>query len=123
MANILLIEDMEGVRKAVSVALRRAGHAVTEATDGGSGIEELRQRSFDLVVTDILMPETDGNEVLMFLDGLPKRPPVVALSGGGSRMTSDTALLLAKRKADALLHKPFDYGELVDLVGRLLPRA
>jgi CheY-like chemotaxis protein len=123
MANILLIEDMEGVRKAVSVALRRAGHAVTEATDGARGIEALRQRSFDVVVTDILMPETDGNEVLMFLDGLPKRPPVVALSGGGSRMTSDTALLLAKQKADALLHKPFSYGELVDVVGRLAARA
>jgi CheY-like chemotaxis protein len=123
MANILLIEDMEGVRKAVSVALRRAGHVVTEATDGARGIEALRQRSFDVVVTDILMPETDGNEVLMFLDGLPKRPPVVALSGGGSRMTSDTALLLAKQKADALLHKPFSYGELVDVVGRLAARA
>ena len=123
MANILLIDDMEGVRKAVSVALRRAGHAVTEAADGARGIEALRQRSFDVVVTDILMPETDGNEVLMFLDALPKRPPVVALSGGGSRMTSDTALLLARQKADALLHKPFDYGELVDLVGRLAARA
>jgi len=123
MAEILLIDDMEGVRKAVATALKRAGHAVTEADDGGGGIAALRQRRFDLVVTDILMPETDGNEVLMFLDAMPKRPPVVALSGGGSRTSSETALLLARTKADALLHKPFDYADLVATIGRLLPRA
>jgi DNA-binding response OmpR family regulator len=123
MAEILLIEDMEGVRRAVSVALKRAGHAVTEAVDGAHGIETLQKRPFDLVVTDILMPGKDGNEVLMYMDTMPKRPPVIALSGGGSRMSSDTALLLARAKADALLHKPFDYADLIATVERLLPRA
>jgi DNA-binding response OmpR family regulator len=74
-------------------------------------------------VTDILMPDTDGNEVLMFVDTMAKRPPVIALSGGGARMSSDTALLLAQTKADALLHKPFDYSVLLATVERLLPRA
>lgn len=123
MAKILLIDDMKGVRRTVSAVLNRAGHTVTEADDGGAGLELLRSERFDLVITDMLMPKVDGMEVLLFLEQQPDRPRVLAISGGGSQVSADEAFMLARSKADATLAKPFDNSELVAAVDKLLKVA
>jgi CheY-like chemotaxis protein len=120
MAKILLIDDMKGVRRAVSAVLKRAGHTVSEADDGGAGLQMLQSQRFDLVITDMLMPKHDGMEVLLFLEQLPDRPKVLAISGGGSQVSTDDAFMLARSKADATLAKPFDNSELVQAIDRLL---
>jgi CheY-like chemotaxis protein len=121
MAAILLIDDMKGVRHAVGALLKRSGHTVTEADDGGAGIELLRSGArFDLVITDMLMPKQDGMEVLLFLERQSNRPKVLAISGGGSQVSADEAFLLARSKADAVLTKPFDNVDLVAAVDQLL---
>jgi CheY-like chemotaxis protein len=119
-ADILLIDDMNLVRGAIKTILSRAGHTVTEAPTGKAGLELLKSQRFDLVVTDILMPGTDGNEVVMFLDGMRDRPPVLSISGGGTGMPPDEALLLSKQKADAVMTKPFVNGELLATVDGLV---
>jgi two-component system chemotaxis response regulator CheY len=121
MAAILLIDDMKGVRRTVSALLTRAGHTVTEADDGGAGLELLRGgRHFDLVITDMLMPKHDGMEVLLFLEQQPNSPKVLAISGGGSQVSADEAFLLARSNADAILAKPFDNADLLAEVDKLL---
>jgi two-component system response regulator HydG len=123
MSDILLIDDMKGVRRAVTSVLRSRGHTVTEAEDGRQGIEMLQGgKKFDLVITDVLMPECDGTEVILFLEQLPNRPRVLAISGGGSQVTSDTALLFARMKADAVLAKPFDNAALLATVDQLVQK-
>lgn len=124
MAAILLIDDMKGVRRTVCAVLKRAGHQVTEADDGGAGMELLRSgKHFDLVITDMLMPKHDGMEVLLFLQQQPSRPKVLAISGGGSQVTADEAFMLARSKADATLAKPFDNADLLAAVDQLLKVA
>jgi len=120
MANILLIDDMKGVRRAVSAVLKRAGHTITEADDGGAGLELLKSQRFDLVITDMLMPQHDGMEVLLFLEQQPNRPKVLAISGGGSQVSADEAFMLARSKADTTLAKPFDNADLLAMVDKLL---
>ena len=120
MANILLIDDMAGVRRTVSAVLKRAGHKVTEADDGGAGLQLLKSDRFDLVITDMLMPKHDGVEVLLFLEQQPNPPKVLAISGGGSQVSADEAFMLARSKADATLAKPFDNAELLAVVDKLL---
>jgi two-component system chemotaxis response regulator CheY len=120
MAQILLIDDMKGVRRAVSAVLKRAGHTIVEADDGGAGLELLKSQRFDLVITDMLMPQHDGMEVLLFLEQQPNRPKVLAISGGGSQVSADEAFLLARSKADATLAKPFDNADLLAAVDKLL---
>jgi DNA-binding NtrC family response regulator len=121
--EILLIDDMAGVRRAVVAMLTRAGHSVTAAENGSLGIELLKTRRFDLVITDMLMPGADGAEVLSQVGGMAHRPRSIAISGGGAGLSADTALRLAKIKADAFLEKPFDRQDLLAAVDRLLARA
>ena len=120
MARILLIDDMAGVRRTVSAVLKRAGHKVSEANDGGAGLELLKCDRFDLVITDMLMPDHDGMEVILFLEQQRNPPKVLAISGGGSQVSSDEAFMLARSKADATLAKPFDNSELLAAVDKLL---
>jgi CheY-like chemotaxis protein len=121
MAAVLLIDDMKGVRHTVSALLKRAGHVVTEADDGGAGLQLLQSgQRYDLVITDMLMPKHDGMEVLLFLEQQPNRPRVLAISGGGSQVSADEAFLLARSKADATLAKPFDNADLLAAIDKLL---
>ena len=121
MANILVIDDMIGVRRAVSSMLKRAGHQVTEADNGRSGLEMLGKQKFDLVVADILMPELDGTEVMFHLAAQSSRPKVIAMSGGGAGVSAEAALRTARLKADAFLEKPFEKADLLGAIERLLP--
>jgi DNA-binding NtrC family response regulator len=121
--DILLIDDMAGVRRAVVSMLTRAGHHVTAAESGSQGIDLLRSRHFDLVITDMLMPGMDGADVLSEVGSLPARPKVIAISGGGAGVSADSALRLARLKADAFLEKPFDSDALLAAVNKLLVKS
>ena len=60
LANLLLVDDDAHIREVMRFALEKAGHQVTEAADGAAAFALVQQRSFDLVVLDIVMPELDG---------------------------------------------------------------
>ena len=63
MAKILLAEDDEDMRRFLVRALEKAGHNVMSFGEGASAFEEVKQSSFDLLLTDIVMPEMDGIEL------------------------------------------------------------
>ncbi len=119
MADILLIEDMAGVRHAISAMLKRAGHKVTLAESGKEGLDQVRGRRFDLIVTDLMMPGCDGSEVIQQLKEMPDHPPVIAISGGGASQAAETALKAARDAADAFFAKPFEKQEFLSAVDQL----
>jgi len=80
----------------------------------------LAKDSFDLLVTDILMPEVDGIELLTAVRKMHERLPVVAISGGGTMPASLALSLSTSLGADAVLFKPFFTDELLDAVERAL---
>jgi CheY-like chemotaxis protein len=122
MAEVLLIDDMAGVRRAIDAMLKRLGHSVTSATNGAEGLELLKQRRYDLVICDILMPQIDGSEVILQLNAMPNRPPVIAISGGGAGISATDALHNARFQADAFLEKPFDKDQFTGAVEKLLAK-
>jgi len=119
--SILVVEDEEGVRLVVQVALERAGYRVTTAANGQEASRLLAAGEFALVLTDVLMPDKDGIEVINELRQQHPDLPIIAMSGGG-RLPRDGYLTVALRLgAHAILQKPFTIDELVAVVGRLLP--
>ncbi|MCG8544944.1 MAG: response regulator [Alphaproteobacteria bacterium] len=119
MARILIIEDMKGVRDALEIILSMAGHQVVSATNGSEGMEKIDGGTYDLVITDILMPEVDGTEVIMHAKEKSPSTPVVAISAGGNSVSVEQALMFANHKADAVMEKPFSKDELLAKVNEL----
>jgi DNA-binding response OmpR family regulator len=120
-ARILVVEDEEDIRGLYSRILKSAGHDVIEAPDGKVGIELYRANPTDLVITDIIMPEKEGIELITELRRDFPDAKIIAVSGGGQVMASATCLLLAKGLgAVRTLAKPFNQQELVDTVREVL---
>lgn len=112
--KILLIEDMKGVRESLEVILSIAGYSVEFATNGKEGLDKAKSSKHDLIITDILMPELDGTEVIMRLREAGNDTPVLAISAGGDGVSSAQALMIAREKANAVLEKPFSKEELLN---------
>ncbi|MTI42053.1 two-component system response regulator AtoC [Roseibium hamelinense] len=124
MACILVVDDIPGVRKSIAAGLKRLGHEVLEAGNGREALDLATGRATDLVITDMLMPEMDGVDLIDLLNEAPgKTPRILAMSGGGTFVTSQDALTVARQNADAVLEKPFDTVELCDAVQSLLEKG
>ena len=114
MAAILVIDDEEIIRVLLRSALEAAGYEVTEAANGREGLDLYRKRPTDLVITDILMPELNGLDMLMELTREFLDAKVIAISGaGGERNVLDVAKLLGARQT---FPKPFSIPDLLSVV-------
>ena len=123
MARILLIEDEEISRYAVCQILENAGHEVTEAENGNEGIALQKAQPFDLIVTDIIMPEKEGVETIIELKRDYPTLPIIAISGGGRTRNLDFLALAKQYGADDVLAKPFSEEELVQCVDACLEKG
>lgn len=123
MATLLLIDDDEDLRTVLASTLNYYGHAVIEATDGTHGLKLARDPAIQGVITDIVMPEKNGIEVMMELKRLRPELKVIAISGGG-RIGAGDYLVMAKHLGAAkILPKPFTTEELIAAVLELWPEA
>jgi CheY-like chemotaxis protein len=119
--SILVVDDEPEMLDILKQVLAGAGHRVVTADTGREAISLLAREKFDLVLTDLLMPERDGTEVIGELRAKYRDVPVVAMSGGG-RMPRGEYLKIAKMfGAHAMLEKPFTNEQLLSTIELLLP--
>jgi YesN/AraC family two-component response regulator len=83
MARILLIDDDDSVRRVLRLMLGQFGHFVIEARNGTEGVELFMEANADLVITDIVMPEKEGLEVLKEIRKLSPAVKIIAIPGVG----------------------------------------
>ena len=120
MARILIIDDDKMVLNMLRQVLEGAQHTVVEASNGEVAMRLWREHPADLIITDILMPEKDGLEVIRELRRECPTVKVIALSGGSRKIHFD-ALDVAKRfGALSTLEKPFELKELLASVDTVL---
>lgn len=123
-ASILIVDDEPAIARAVQQMLQRLGHTATAATTGGAALEALRTGRFDVILTDMLMPDTDGTEIIAAARKLQPHARIVAASGGGTYVNSPDVLTLAmKLGAHAALLKPFTLAQLRSAVEGTPPGA
>src|SRR5215207_10353785 len=82
MARILVIDDSQHDRRLMTETLIAAGHEVREARDGAEGLAACRRSPPDLIITDIVMPEMEGIEMIRELSRTAPHVPVLAVSDG-----------------------------------------
>ena len=121
MADILLVEDSPEVSMTVREILVGAGHTVFSAGTGNEAMAQLKERSFDLIVSDIWMPEMDGIALLKEVRGGGNQVPVIVISGGAPNAPlTYTAPLAATFGANEVIYKPFEKDELLNAVTAVL---
>jgi len=115
MNNILVIDDEESILLMLTRALAKYGFNVEIATDGIEGIKKFDKGHFDLVITDILMPDLNGNDVVRHIRNSDKKyTPVIGISGTPWRINVDNF--------DVVLPKPSSIKTLIDTVKNLTAR-
>ncbi len=121
MARVLAIEGSDWVRRMMSLTLKRAGYEVLEASNGREALRLARDHNIDLVITDIIMPEMDGIEILQAFKKINPGFLVIAISGGG-QIAANVYLNLAKKMgAQRVLEKPILPKALLQAVAELCP--
>lgn len=120
LSRILVVDDDEQVRELVQSLLTECGYDITIATDGQAAIRQYREVPFDLVITDLVMPDMEGIELIRELRGLDPLVKIIAMSGG-LRGATETYLKTAKLMgAQHVLAKPFAVDDLFTIVSAAL---
>ncbi|WP_182561882.1 response regulator transcription factor [Microlunatus kandeliicorticis] len=119
MTRVLVVEDEESYREAVSYMLRKEGFEVAEAADGTQGLAEYDRSGADLVLLDLMMPGMPGTEVCRQLRARGN-VPVIMLTARDSEVDKVVGLELG---ADDYVTKPFSHRELVARIRAVLRRG
>ena len=114
--SILIVDDDPSTCEMIAKILRPAGYSVSCAGGAREALQSLGRQPFDLVLTDIIMPEGDGFELIAALRDNHHAARVIVMSGGG-RLDAETYLSMARGfQVDGLLRKPFTSEQLLDAI-------
>ena len=118
--NILIVDDSATVREALSAALNDAGYAVTEASNGAEALSKVPGKHFDLLMTDLNMPEMSGVSLISEFRKIPGQlfTPVVVLSEESKRKRYPECLAAG---ASGYLQKPFHKEQLLGILRMVIP--
>src|SRR6185503_5902873 len=119
MGRILLCDDEESLCRSLGRILRAAGHEVVTQS-GEAGLASLRQERFDLILTDIRMPDVSGFDILAAARLHAPATPVIAMSGSAEIPDAVRAMHAGARD---FLIKPFDVKALEEAVSAVLKPA
>lgn len=120
MAKILIIDDDPSILTMLQKMLEKAGYEVDIASNGSEGLKKIEFCPPDLLVTDIVMPEKEGLELIFYLRGKNPGLKIVAISGGG-RFNYEGYLNSAKLLgADLIFQKPLVHKEFVQAISDLI---
>jgi two-component system chemotaxis response regulator CheY len=119
MANVLTVDDSVSLRKLVASTVASAGHQVVEASNGAEGLEVLKTRTFNLIISDINMPVMDG---LTFIKNVRiiaayKYTPILVLT---TEMDANKKKIAKESGATGWLVKPFDPEQLLATIRKVL---
>ena len=121
MANVMVVDDEPAVRNLFKEILAESEHVVIEAQNGEEACEIIHETAIDLVVTDLVMPEKSGLELIMDLAENYPELPIIAVSGGGGITGRFDYLPIAKLiGAKKIVNKPFKVEEIRKLIYDIL---
>jgi CheY-like chemotaxis protein len=115
--RILVLDDDQEILGILRDMIRLKGHKVTATDDGKKALELIQEQDFDLVLTDLGMPEISGWEVAREVKSKNPQVPVILITGWGTQYEDED---LSDRGVDLVLSKPFSWERLLDAIGKML---
>jgi CheY-like chemotaxis protein len=120
MAHVLVVDDEDQMRKLIRLVLQQESHTVMEASNGKNAIKAFQGAGIDLVVSDVVMPDMDGLELIKAIRKNHPRVKILAISGAGKEGPGLYLNIAKQFGADAILMKPFTPAELIERVSALI---
>jgi DNA-binding NtrC family response regulator len=117
--NILVIDDDESSRVALTLLLRSAGYTVTSAATGTEALDFFSREQFQIVVTDLFLPDSNGLDILQRVRKVSTTIEVIVVTGHASAQTAVRAM---KEGAFDYITKPIDFDELMIVVAKALEK-
>ncbi|HEX3730713.1 MAG TPA: response regulator [Opitutaceae bacterium] len=121
--SILVADDEPDLRDLVQLTLEQEGHQVTVTPDGKKAAQALAKGKFDLLVTDVLMPDGDGIELISDVRTKYPAMKVVVMTSGGQISRREYLTMAKHLGADVGLEKPFNRNQLLAAVKTALATA
>ncbi len=118
--RILIVEDNADMRNGLEVALRSEGYSTDSSENGTEALKMINDKAFDMVITDLVMPDVDGMDVLREIKKLKLKCPVIMITAFA---TIDNVVEVMKQGASDYIDKPFDLGVFVIRVKKVLEKA
>ena len=118
--SLLVVDDDADIRQIIGLVLESAGYRVVSAVDGRDALRVFNSQPFELIITDMLMPGSDGLELLSAVKKSGTTTKVLMMSGGGMIGVNDYLKVAKKLGAHAVLEKPFTAETLLSAVAELL---
>jgi CheY-like chemotaxis protein len=118
--SILLVDDDDQFRTMLSEVLTDAGYQVQEASNGQQALKLYESQPTDLVITDLVMPEKEGLEMIVEFRQLYSGAKIIAMSGGGRGGSQATLKMARAFGAQRVLAKPFSHQEILEAVSQVL---
>jgi CheY-like chemotaxis protein len=122
MASILLVDDDEQLRTMLFKVLSRAGYEVRLARDGIEATRSYCGQPADLIITDLIMPEKEGLEMIREIRRDHPQARIIAMSGGGRTGNINCLEVARALGAQSVLEKPFSHQEVLEAVRKVLAR-
>jgi YesN/AraC family two-component response regulator len=119
MYDILVVDDEPMIREGLKVALEMEGHRAMTASDGNEAMRLVIESKPQLIITDIIMPESDGIEVITSVKETNPEIKILAISGGGRISAKDHLNIAKQLGATGILAKPFSTEELICEINKL----
>jgi len=113
--RILIVDDEQSIQYVISELIAHMGHEAVVAGNGKEGMKSFGRGAFDLVITDLDMPEANGLALAAFIKERSPHTPVVLITGSGAEALEGGPI-------DAVVYKPFTWAELENTVYTLLHR-
>ncbi|MFA5366916.1 MAG: PAS domain S-box protein [Dehalococcoidia bacterium] len=113
--SILMVDDNPEVAGVLGLTLKKLGHSVTEANSGEAAINTFEVGSFDMVITDLGMPDMSGHEVAKIVKEIKPGTPVLVISGWGGQLNLDDM-----PEVDGVIAKPFSKDTLSEKISALM---
>jgi two-component system, NtrC family, response regulator HydG len=119
--KILIIDDAIPILDALRNALKPSGHDCTTCHTSRSGLEAFRNGNFDLVITDLVMPDMDGIEVIRAIRNIRRNVDIVLITGYPPHMNSTKEII--ELGVETFLRKPLNFKELMEVIQRVETKA
>ena len=122
MSTVLIIDDDAQFNLMLKSALEIKGYEVETATNGKEGKTLYQNKKFDVIITDIIMPDVDGYEVILDLRRMGMSDRTIAVSGGGRTAADDYLVTAQHFDVAATFNKPIDLQALRDKVDEIIKK-